>query len=142
MKAIKVTTEDGKTIVAGYKDANWISVEYRIYPKYGGISEFHIHAVAINSDSKEFYHEWTPTDKSTPAIKLEAIETDDIDPPLRHRPGTHKWLNENDLVPACTFCNKSQPKVEKLMAGYNGYICEGCAKICWETFSETGDGDA
>jgi len=89
MKAIKVTTAEGKVIIAGHEDANWISAEYRIYPRYN-LSQYYVHAVAISSKSKEIYHEWTTTDQMSPSVKIEAIDTESVDPPLRNRPGTHK----------------------------------------------------
>ena len=134
MKAIKVTTEDGNTIVAGYKDAHWVAVEYRIYPKYGDISEYHIHAVAMTSEPKLLYHEWTPDDKSSAIIKLETIETDIVDPPLRNRLGTHKWASDGQVEPVCGFCNQSRSEVESLLKGYSAHICNQCAKSCHETF--------
>ncbi|PYQ62716.1 MAG: hypothetical protein DMF58_00990, partial [Acidobacteria bacterium] len=29
----------------------------------------------------------------------------------------------------CSFCNKSEDEVEKLIAGPNVYICDACVKI-------------
>lgn len=37
----------------------------------------------------------------------------------------------------CSFCNKSQDEVDKLIAGPNGiYICDECVEICYETINE------
>ena len=37
----------------------------------------------------------------------------------------------NDNRVRCSFCNKTQDQVRKLIAGPNGiYICEECVDIC------------
>ncbi len=36
----------------------------------------------------------------------------------------------------CSFCNKSQDQVRKLIAGPNAYICDECIDICAEIISE------
>lgn len=37
----------------------------------------------------------------------------------------------------CSFCNKSQDQVRKLIAGPNGaYICDECVDICSEIIEE------
>jgi ATP-dependent Clp protease ATP-binding subunit ClpX len=36
----------------------------------------------------------------------------------------------------CSFCNKSQNEVRKLIAGPNAYICDECVEICMEILTE------
>jgi len=36
----------------------------------------------------------------------------------------------------CSFCNKSQAEVKKLIAGPNAYICDECVEICMEILAE------
>ena len=44
--------------------------------------------------------------------------------------------NFDDKV-RCSFCNKSQDQVRKLIAGPNGtYICDECVEICSEIIEE------
>ena len=32
----------------------------------------------------------------------------------------------------CSFCNKTQDQVRKLIAGQNVYICDECIEVCSE----------
>ncbi|MDD6572025.1 MAG: ClpX C4-type zinc finger protein, partial [Thermoflexaceae bacterium] len=42
-----------------------------------------------------------------------------------------------DDVLRCSFCNKTQDKVRKLIAGPNGtYICDECVDVCAEILAE------
>ena len=42
-----------------------------------------------------------------------------------------------DEIVRCSFCNKSQNKVRKLIAGPNGaYICDECVDVCSEIIEE------
>jgi len=44
---------------------------------------------------------------------------------------------KNDDVVRCSFCNKSQSQVRKLIAGPNGaYICDECIEVCGEIIEE------
>ena len=44
--------------------------------------------------------------------------------------------NSNDRV-RCSFCNKTQDQVRKLIAGPNGaYICDECVDICADIIEE------
>jgi hypothetical protein len=38
----------------------------------------------------------------------------------------------------CSFCNKAQQDVKKLIAGPTVYICDGCVDICNEIIAEGG----
>jgi len=38
----------------------------------------------------------------------------------------------------CSFCNKAQQDVKKLIAGPTVYICDGCVDICNEIVAEGG----
>ena len=40
--------------------------------------------------------------------------------------------NRKDDIPRCSFCNKTQQQVRKLIAGPNGYICDECVNLCAE----------
>ena len=43
----------------------------------------------------------------------------------------------NDDHIRCSFCNKSQAQVRKLIAGPNGvYICDACVDVCAEIIEE------
>ena len=37
---------------------------------------------------------------------------------------------EDKKVPRCSFCNKTQDQVRKLIAGPNAFICDECIGIC------------
>ncbi len=39
----------------------------------------------------------------------------------------------------CSFCNKSQDKAKKLVAGPGVYICDECIHVCMDILSEDGD---
>ena len=41
----------------------------------------------------------------------------------------------------CSFCNKTQDQVRKLIAGPGVYICDECIEICSEIIEEEFDGD-
>ena len=43
--------------------------------------------------------------------------------------------NPSDLL-RCSFCNKSQREVRKLIAGPNVYICDECVDICLDIIAE------
>ncbi|HBE09191.1 MAG TPA: ATP-dependent Clp protease ATP-binding subunit ClpX, partial [Lachnospiraceae bacterium] len=36
----------------------------------------------------------------------------------------------------CSFCNKSQDQVKRLIAGPNVYICDECVSICQDIIDE------
>ena len=37
----------------------------------------------------------------------------------------------------CSFCNKTQDQVKKLIAGHNGvYICDECVDICCDILED------
>ena len=38
----------------------------------------------------------------------------------------------------CSFCNKSEDEVEKLVAGPNVYICDACVKIATDIMEHSG----
>jgi len=39
----------------------------------------------------------------------------------------------------CMFCGKSRDEVNKLVKGYDTYICDDCCKICYELLTEDDD---
>ncbi|MEG0355810.1 MAG: ClpX C4-type zinc finger protein, partial [Lachnospiraceae bacterium] len=46
----------------------------------------------------------------------------------------------NDDTIRCSFCNKTQSQVRKLIAGPNGaYICDECIDVCSEIIEEEFD---
>ena len=46
----------------------------------------------------------------------------------------------NDDIVRCSFCNKTQAQVRKLIAGPNGaYICDECIDVCAEIIEEEFD---
>ena len=48
---------------------------------------------------------------------------------------------EDKKVPRCSFCNKTQDQVRKLIAGPNSYICDECVEICSEIIAEAFEED-
>ena len=38
--------------------------------------------------------------------------------------------------PRCSFCNKTQDQVRKLIAGPNAFICDECVDICMEIIED------
>lgn len=54
--------------------------------------------------------------------------------------------DEQDAVLRCSFCNKSQQEVKKLIAGPTSFICDECVDICMDIIAEdrllTGDAKA
>ena len=140
MKALKITTAEGKSIIAGHEDARFISAAYRIYPETGKM-QYHVYAV-LGPKSEEMYHEWTPEDSTSTSIKLEAIETDSAEPSLRNRPGTHNWNDEGRPELVCSFCGKFKSDVGQLIAGPSVFICDQCVGICNQVLSEKDNDDA
>ena len=53
---------------------------------------------------------------------------------MANRPDDRKQLR-------CSFCNKTQDQVRKLIAGPNVYICDECVEICSEIIEEEFDED-
>src|SRR5215469_6989529 len=45
-----------------------------------------------------------------------------------------KW-KEHQVNPACSFCGKSQHKVQKLIAGSAVFICNLCLELCFDLIS-------
>ena len=46
-------------------------------------------------------------------------------------------MGRNDDQIRCSFCNKSQAQVKKLIAGPNDtYICDECVEVCSEIIEE------
>ena len=46
-------------------------------------------------------------------------------------------VGKNDDQVRCSFCNKTQNQVRKLIAGPNGaYICDECVDVCAEIIEE------
>ncbi len=43
--------------------------------------------------------------------------------------------------PRCSFCNKTQEQVRKLIAGHNVYICDECVDICSEIIQDEFEDD-
>ena len=43
---------------------------------------------------------------------------------------------EDKKIPRCSFCNKTQDQVRKLIAGPNAFICDECIGICSEIITE------
>jgi len=46
-----------------------------------------------------------------------------------------KW-KEHEVNPACSFCGKSQRKVQKLIAGPAVFICNRCLELCLDLISQ------
>ena len=45
-------------------------------------------------------------------------------------------LTPDSSVPNCSFCNKGQEEVKKMIAGPEAYICNECVELCNEILSE------
>lgn len=45
-------------------------------------------------------------------------------------------VDDKKQQPRCSFCNKTQEQVRKLIAGPNAYICDECVDICAEIIEE------
>lgn len=43
-------------------------------------------------------------------------------------------------VPRCSFCNRAQQDVKKLIAGPNVFICDRCVETCQEIIAGGGGG--
>ena len=50
--------------------------------------------------------------------------------------------NDDNKILRCSFCNKSQEQVRKLIAGPNVYICDECIAICTDIINEVSDGNS
>lgn len=50
-------------------------------------------------------------------------------------------VDDKKQQPRCSFCNKTQDQVRKLIAGPNAYICDECIEICSEIIDEEFDED-
>ena len=53
---------------------------------------------------------------------------------MANRPEDRKQLR-------CSFCNKTQDQVRKLIAGPSVYICDECVEICSEIVEEEFEDD-
>jgi hypothetical protein len=157
MKAIKITTADGKSITAGHEGADWITVLYIFYFKVNKSQSF-VRAVELQANGEKFEHQWTPLEQNSPVVKLEIIETETVDSPS----STHQEpieVNEGkvslfrrllyafsiifgktqlriDEKLICSFCGKDQSEVKKVIAGPAVYICDECVELCNEILSE------
>lgn len=64
---------------------------------------------------------------------------------LRARKTEETTMTETETPEAetvdCSFCNKSQKEVRKLIAGPGVYICDECVSLCAEIISEEGVGE-
>ena len=47
--------------------------------------------------------------------------------------------NNNERRIKCTFCNKDQDQVDRLISGPGVYICNECIDLCWEITHEDDD---
>src|SRR4029079_5273554 len=56
----------------------------------------------------------------------------------RERELAMKNTNTGDVL-RCSFCNKSQKHVKKLIAGPTAYICDECVDICLDIIAEDRD---
>lgn len=48
---------------------------------------------------------------------------------------------DDKKIPRCSFCNKTQEQVRKLIAGPNAFICDQCVGLCSEIIAEEFDMD-
>ena len=44
--------------------------------------------------------------------------------------------NDDNKILRCSFCNKTQDQVRKLIAGPGAYICDECVNICSDIIEE------
>ena len=45
-------------------------------------------------------------------------------------------MPRDDSVVRCSFCNKTQDEVDKLIAGPGVYICDECVELCSDIIFE------
>ena len=45
-------------------------------------------------------------------------------------------LTPDSSLPNCSFCNKGQDEIKKMIAGPDAYICNECVELCNEILSE------
>ena len=45
-------------------------------------------------------------------------------------------MDDKKQMARCSFCNKTQDQVRKLIAGPGAYICDECIEICAEIIDE------
>ena len=60
---------------------------------------------------------------------------------LRHHPSEVRQVTSTDhqergVLARCSFCNKSDAQVKKLVAGPGVYICEECVALCNDVIAE------
>jgi len=53
-----------------------------------------------------------------------------------------KIADKNKHSLTCSFCNRSQEEVRKLIAGPSVYICDECIELCNDIIADEIDGDA
>jgi uncharacterized glyoxalase superfamily protein PhnB len=64
-------------------------------------------------------------------------------PPPPSRAKTMRMWKEHDRATElmrCSFCNKSQLEVQKMIAARSAYICDGCVTTCVEILTDEVDG--
>ena len=49
---------------------------------------------------------------------------------------TEKRKGEGDKLLYCSFCDKSQHEVRKLIAGPSVYVCDECVELCNDIIRE------
>ena len=49
-------------------------------------------------------------------------------------------MKDDKKTVRCSFCNKSQEQVRKLIAGPDVFICDECVDICAEIMAEEFEG--
>jgi ATP-dependent Clp protease ATP-binding subunit ClpX len=49
-----------------------------------------------------------------------------------------KGSTKNNDTPDCSFCNKSQKKVRRIIVGPSVFICNECVEYCHEILKEEG----
>ena len=59
---------------------------------------------------------------------------------LLGRPAFERTLRDGELL-RCSFCNKDQRDVKKLIAGPTAYICDECVDICLDIIAEEREPD-
>jgi hypothetical protein len=83
------------------------------------------HSESLELIAKAFgYHNWNIL-----AAKIEAAEPRGVSPAATDDPGAPRTLY-------CSFCNKSQHDVRKLIAGPAVHICDKCVELCTDIIRE------
>ncbi len=144
MKALKITVNGERRVLAGHQDAASFIFSYISTPR--GETAYHVSGHLLRKDQEVAdYVEWKHEDlNEDDEVTLAVTEAKAVDLPKRQRPTTHDWNPQGELELSCSFCGNIKSDVKYLVKGSNGNICDKCTALAHEIMVDEGvfDGEA